>query len=582
MVEKPVQRRLAAIVVADVVGYSRLMEADEAGTLAALKMRRAAILEPGVRDRGGRIVKVMGDGVLIEFASAVNAVQAALELQEKFAQANAPLAEDRRIVLRIGINLGDVIGEGSDIYGEGVNIAARLEALAKPGGLCISAKVHDEVRGKINAAFTDLGKHQLKNIVAPVRIYRNREGASRVVLAPTDIPSVAVLPFQNMSGDAEQEYFADGIVEDIITALSRFKSFAVIARNSSFVYKGRAVDVRQAARELGVRYVLEGSVRRSGDKLRISAQLVDGVTGVHLWAQHFDGPIADIFDVQDRITEGVVGLVEPKIQRAEIDRSRRERPESLDAYDLYLQALPDVYASRPQANVRAIELLERSIALDPTFAPAIAATGMAYVLRVAMQFPGASSIDAERAATLARAALALTRDDAMVLSYCAHVLIHMCKEYRNGTALLRRAIAENPNNAIVLQSAGIGSLLAGDLGEAADYLQRALRLNPNEFGTHWQLTGMAHIRMAEGRYEEALEWATRSQAVNSGYDANHWMLIAANAHLGRMDEARKHIAALEAISPGANLARIRRGQHSIDPHRIDVLIDGMRLAGLPE
>jgi adenylate cyclase len=396
------------------------------------------------------------------------------------------------------------------------------------------------------------------------------------------LPSLAVLPFQNLSGDPEQEYFADGIFEDIITALSRFKSFAVIARNSSFAYKGRAIDVRKAAAELGVRYILEGSIRRSGNKLRIGSRLIDGATGAHLWAQNFDGAFKDIFDVQDRITESVVGLVEPKIQRAEIERSRRERPESLDAYDLYLRALSDVYISRPEANERAIALLEQVIALDPKFAPARAMAAQAYVLRVAMQFDGAKESDAEKGMAHARAALALTRDDPMVVAYAGFNLLEIGREYETGVALLRLAVSENPNSPDVLNCAGVGCLLGGDLSEAADYLQHALRLDPNGFGTHWQLTGMAHIRMAEGRYEEALDWALRSQAINAGYDATHWMLIAANAYLGRMDEARKYLTALKVISPGISLARIRRGQNSVDPHRIDVLIEGMRLAGMPE
>ena len=407
--------------------------------------------------------------------------------------------------------------------------------------------------------------------------------AGSPALPPVSVlPSLAVLPFQNLGGDAEQDYFADGVVEDIITALSRFKSFAVIARNSCFVYKGRAVDVRQVAKDLGVRYVLEGSVRRAGAKLRISAQLVDGITGAHLWAQNFDGPVEDIFDVQDRITEGVVALVEPQIQRAEIQRSRRERPESLDVYDLYLRALPNAYDPRPDANARAIALLERVIALDPNFAPGRAMAAQMYLLRVAMQFAGADESDAKRAIAHARAALALTRDDPMVVAHSGLVLLQVGREFDTGLALLLLAVSENPNSAELLNLAGIGSLLGGDLTQAADYLQRALRLEPNGFGTHWQLTGMAHIRMAEGRYDDALDWALRSQAINAGYDATHWMLIAANAYLGHWDDAHKYVAALQKISPGVSLSRIRLGQKPLDPHRIDVLIEGMRLAGLAE
>ncbi len=407
--------------------------------------------------------------------------------------------------------------------------------------------------------------------------------AASPALPPISIlPSLAVLPFQNLGGDAGQDYFADGVVEDIITALSRFKSFAVIARNSSFVYKGHAVDVRQVAKDLGVRYVLEGSVRRAGAKLRISAQLVDGMTGVHLWAQNFDGPVEDIFDVQDRITEGVVALVEPQIQRAEIQRSRRERPESLDVYDLYLRALPNAYDPRPDANAQAIALFERVIALDPNFAPGRAMAAQMYLLRVAMQFAGADESDAKTAIAHARAALALTRDDPMVVAHSGLVLLQVGREFDTGLGLLLLAVSENPNSAELLNLAGIGFLLGGDLTQAADYLQRALRLEPNGFGTHWQLTGMAHIRMAEGRYDDALDWALRSQAINAGYDATHWMLIAANAYLGHWDEAHKYLGALQKISPGISLSRIRLGQKPRDPHRIDVLIEGMRLAGLAE
>jgi adenylate cyclase len=396
------------------------------------------------------------------------------------------------------------------------------------------------------------------------------------------LPSLAVLPFVNLSGDPEQDYFADGVVEDIITALSRFKSFAVIARNSSFAYKGKAVDVRQVANELGVRYVLEGSVRRVGSKLRISAKLVDGIHGGSLWAQHFDGVFEDIFDLQDLITESVAALVEPKIKRAEIERSRRARPDSLDAYDQYMRSLPDIYVNHPEANRRAVAALERVVALDPAFALGHAMLAQTYLQRVTMQFSATDAIDAEKAVTQARQALDLTRDDPLVLAYGGFVLLNMGLEYETGIELLRLAVNENPYSAEILSLAGIGSLLGGDLSEAESFLLRALRLDPNGLGTHWHLTGMAHICLAQGRYQEALDWAVKSHAINSGYDATHWMLIAANAYLGRMNEARKHMASLNRISPGVSLARIRLGQRAIDPHRIEVFIEGLRMAGLPE
>ena len=398
----------------------------------------------------------------------------------------------------------------------------------------------------------------------------------------TSRPAIAVMPFTNLSGDVAQDYFADGVVDEIITALSKFKTFAVISRSSSFVYRGRPVDVRQAAQELGVRYVLEGSVRRAGDRLRIGTRLIEATDLRTVWAEQFDGPVADVFEFQDRITENVVALVEPNILRAEIDRARRTRPDSLDAYDLYLQALPDVFVSRPEANSRAINLLERAIALDPGFAQAIAFAAQAYLLRVAMQFDGSENADAVRAVELARAALDLTHDDAVVIAYGGFVLLQIGREYDSGLAVVRRALRENPNNIDVMNLAGIGELMCGDLTVAAQCLERALRLDPNGFGTHWQMTAMAHVRIAGGHFAEALDWAMRSQAVNPHYDATHWMLIAANAHLGRMEEAQRYVAALLTISPKASLTRIRQGQHPRDPQRIDVLIDGMRLAGLTE
>ena len=340
-------RKIAAILVSDVVGYSRLVGADEDRTLARLRALRSDMIDPTIAVHHGRVVKRTGDGAVVEFRSVIDAVRCAIEVQSGMIERNAGLPPERRIEFRIGIHLGDVVEESDgDLMGDGVNIAARLEGICEVAGICISEDAYRQVRDKIKEQFVDLGEQALKNIARPVRVYRvisNQDasatptGPASILLALPDKPSLAVLPFQNMSGDADQDYFADGIVEDLITAFSRFRSFAVISRNSSFVYKGRAVDVRQIAQELGVRYVLEGSVRRFGGRLRITAQLVQASSGAHLWADRFDGAVEDVFDVQDRITESVATIVEPQIREAEIEESRRERPGSVAAYDLYLQ-----------------------------------------------------------------------------------------------------------------------------------------------------------------------------------------------------------------------------------------------------
>jgi adenylate cyclase len=356
--DTPVQRRLAAILAGDVVGYSRLMGLDEVGTLNALKAIRRELADPAIAAHHGRIVKTIGDGILIEFPSVVDAVACAVAIQDGLVARNANLPEDKHVVYRIGINIGDIIVDEADTYGDGVNVAARPERLAQPGGICVSGAAYDQVRGKLNVAFENMGEQSLKNISQPVTVYKVVKQAGRAAtssprtstsgqaerpaLALPDKPSIAVLPFQNMSGDPEQEYFADGIVEELTAALSRVCAFFVIARNSSFTYKGKAVDVKQVGRELGVRYVLEGSVRRSGNRLRIAAQLIDAQSNAHVWSDRHDGELGEVFDLQDRITESVVGALEPTIRSAEIERARRKRPESLDAYDLVMRSLPSL------------------------------------------------------------------------------------------------------------------------------------------------------------------------------------------------------------------------------------------------
>ena len=582
-VDRP-QRKLSAIMAADVVGYSRMMHADEEGTLANLNGHMKQHVGPIIDSHRGRIVKNLGDGFLATFASLVDALRCAVELQSGMAHRNARIVVEKQLIFRIGINVGDVIEQDGDVFGDGVNIASRLEALSEPGGICISERAQEDAKGKVDLDFESIGEQHLKNIGRPIRAFRirpARAAAAEPLATPLSLLSVAVLPFDNLSGDAEQGYFADGIVEDIITRLSHFKTFAVVARNSSFVYRGRNTDLREIAKELGVRYLLEGSVRRSGDRLRVTVQLIEGENGAHLWAQNFDGQVADVFDVQDRITEMVVSIVEPRIKRAEIERSRRKRPDSLDAYDLYLQALPNVYSMLPSENEHAIHLLNRAVELDPGFALAFATAGLAYLSRIATQLEGAKEGDVEICVGHARSALATGTDDPAILATCGFLLLEIGRQYEEGMALQKRAILENPNDVTTLTFIGISYLMSDDLEVGAGYLERAVRLNPNDVGAHWQLTGLAHIRMAQGRYEEALKWAYRSLGVNSVFDCTYWMLIAGNAYLGRMEDAGRHLAALRIISPKVSLSRIRRGQHAKDPQRIDVLLEGMRLAGMP-
>ncbi len=390
-----VQRRLAAILAADVVGFSALMGQDEEGTLARVKALQQDVINPALQQHQGRVVKTTGDGFLIEFASPIEAVRCAIAIQK--ALASGPLQ------LRIGINLGDVIIEpDGDIYGEGVNIAARLEALCDPGGVLISGKVYDEAEGKVEATFEGRGEQQVKNIAKPVRVYAlglSSPVATSVfskALPLPDRPSIAVLPFTNMSGDPEQEYFADGIVEDIITALSHFSRLFVIARNSSFTYKGRAVDVRQVGQELGVRYVLEGSVRRSGERLRLTGQLIDTGSGAHLWAERFDGSMQDIFALQDEMTSRVVGAIAPRLQMAEIERAKRNRPDSLDAYDLYLRALAAVREMTLKDSQEALAYVDRALKIDPEYAVAAGLGAWASTLRVAQNWPVDREVEKRR------------------------------------------------------------------------------------------------------------------------------------------------------------------------------------------
>jgi adenylate cyclase len=581
-------RRLAAIVVADVVGFSRLMAADEAGTLAALLERRKTILEPLVKANGGRIVKVMGDGVLVEFASAVKAVEAGLALQERFAAANGELPEDKRIWLRIGINLGEVVGEGSDIYGDGVNIAARLEALAEPGGICISAKVHDEVNGKVGGSFVDLGPQRLRNIDTPVRVYGVRDGVTatsdfgRPALTLPDKPSIAAMPFHNLSGDPEQDYFADGIVEEIITALSRFHGLFVIARNSSFIYKGKAVDVKQAGRELGVRYILEGSVRKAAGRLRISGQLIDAATGAHLWADRFDGGLEDIFDLQDQVTAKVVGAIAPKLEQAEIERTRLKPTESYSAYDCYLRGTVGLHQWSRAANDDALSNLYRAIEIDPGYATAYGLAARVYVQRNSGGWIVDPVREFEETERLARRAVDLGPDDAVALSNAAFALADMCKDAQSGIAHIDKALELNPSLATAWLHSGWIRASVGQSDTALDHLARMRRLSPHDPMAYSMYGATSLAYFVSGRYLEGFASGEAAMRSKPDYLLGLCLTAANGTHASREAEARKAVAHALRLYPHLRISSIVTLQHFYREDDAARWLDGLRKAGLPE
>ncbi len=544
---KPIdtERRLAAIFAADVEGYSRLMGADEVETLQALTQRRA-ILDGLISDHRGRIANTAGDSVLAEFGSAVDAVQCAVEAQAALAEANAGLSLDRHINFRIGVHVGDVMVRGGDLFGDGVNIAARLQTLASAGGTCISGAAHDQVRKILPFAFADLGAQQVKNIEEPVRAFAvNTKGTSAVVgalnasmpLALPDKPSIAVLPFQNMSGDPEQEYFADDMVEEIITALSRVGWFFVIARNSSFAYKGKHVDVRQVGRELGVRYVLEGSIRKSGNRVRITGQLIEAANGNHIWADKFEGSLDDVFELQDRITETVVAAIEPSLQGAEIRRSNTKPTGSLDAYDLYLRAISHRYALTRESLDEAIRLLERAIVLDPDYAFAKALAASTHTSRGIQSW--ATAEDIVRGQQLAHEALISSRDDPTTIALAAHAMAWLGREYDIALAAMDRAIRLNPNSAQVLMLSGHLRTWVSDADSAVDHLSRAIRLNPVDPEIGYSLGGLACALLIKGDYDKALEVARRTARETPRWMGAWRSLVVASVRTERLQEAQE-------------------------------------------
>jgi TolB-like protein/class 3 adenylate cyclase len=582
MSERKVERRLAAILAADVVGYSRLVGEDEEGTLERLKVLRRTVADPKIKEHRGRVVRTMGDGLLVEFASVVDAVRCAVEIQREMALRNADLPADRRIEFRIGINLGDIIKDGREIYGDGVNVAARLEALATPGGICVSRVVRDQVRDKLGFAFDDRGEQQVKNIARPVPVFDVNMAGETMILTPDlparaplslpDKPSVAVLPFQNMSGDPEQEYFADGMVEEIITALSRIRWLFVIARNSSFTYKGRSVGVKQVGRELGVRYVLEGSVRKGGNRVRITAQLIEAETGSHLWADRFDGSLEDVFDLQDKVAINVAGVIEPALQAAEVRRSAGRPTHDVTAYDLYLRALATYYPITKERLLEALELLQQAIAIDRHCGPALSLAAMCQ-MRLVREGWADEPETAGEAVDLARQALQVAGDDPGILANSAFVLANFGEDIGAMMALVDRALTLTPSFSRGWFLSGVLRLWAGQHDLAIEHAETAVRLSPRErTGTPLSLIGEAHF--FKRKFDEAASKLLLSVQENPGYPHSYRVLAACYVHMGRLDEAQAIIARLRSITPRLvpNAAQLRR------PADRELFLSGLRVA----
>jgi adenylate cyclase len=575
------KRRLSAILSADVAGYSRLMGADEEGTLAALKALRLSLIDPKIKEHRGHIVKAMGDGLLVEFASAVDAVRCALDLQCRLAERTAETSDQRKIEFRIGVNVGDVIVDGDDIYGDGVNIAARLELLARPGSICLSDAAWQQVKGKLDLTADDLGEQRLKNIADPVRVYAINIGQARQRpdLTLPDRPSIAVMPFENISGEPEQEYFCDGIVDDIITGLTHAGWLLVIAKNASFTFKGRKVDVRQVARELGVRYVLEGSVRKAGGRVRISAQLIEAETGRHLWAERYDRNLDDIFALQDEITISVISAIEPTMRELEFERVRRKRPESLDAYDAVLRAMPYVTAvPMPDEALKAIAYLERALELEPGYPRAHAILAFCHEIL----FLRAGFKEENRLAAIHHAHAAITQGPDDITSLTLAAFVTALVEHDRGAAfeIFERALALAPFSAMALGFGATAAAWAGQTERAIDWGQRALRLNPLGPMTYQAHHSIALAHYLHGDDDAAVQAARRAVRANPDFSVCYLVLIPPLVKLGRLEEAKAAAARVLAMQP-FSAARFCKAFGLTDEVAVPMM-RAWREAGLPE
>jgi TolB-like protein/class 3 adenylate cyclase len=581
MASDQVKRKLAAIVAADIAGYSRLMGADEAGTLARLKEHRRELIDPKNKQYRGRVVKTTGDGILIEFPSVVDAVCCSIEVQQGMHKRNADVPQEKRIEFRIGINLGDVIIEGRDLYGDGVNIAARLEGLAEPGGICISQTVLNHARGKIAFNVEDLGEQALKNIVQRIRVYRLLVDFSRSTsifrslepaLALPDKPSIAVLPFQNMSGDPGQDYFADGIVEEIITSLSRIPWLFVIARNSSFTYKGRAIDVKQVGRELGVRYVLEGSVRKAGSRMRITGQLIDAITSAHLWADRFDGPMEDVFELQDSVASSVAGVIEPTLQTAEMLRSAQRPTDDLTAYDLYLRARAAAQSWDKPGVLRALDLLGQALECDPSYGSALALVATCHQNLHVNGWDEDLERIRQQGIEYARRALRAAADDPVVLGEAAYVLGYFERDINPALVLIARSLELNPSFAIGWSRSAWLRLWSGQTDLAIEHFEKSLRLNPRRKAPASFGIGVAHFFAR--RLDQAAAMLLLSLQENPNWAPTYRFLASCFAHMGRSRDAQDMVRRLREMTP----VLVPTAEHWRIPEDREFYLAGLRLA----
>jgi adenylate cyclase len=586
----PVEHRFAVVMCADVVGYSRLMGIDEEGTLSALRAIRRDLFDPGIEQHRGRIVRTMGDGLLVEFGSVVDAVRCALLVQRSMPRYGADLPEDRRIKFRIAINMGDVVSDGDLIHGDGVAIASRLESLAEPGGINVSRAVRDQVRDRLPLGFADLGEHAVANIPRPVRVFRiimdepakAPATADRIKRsAAPERPAIAVLPFQTLGGDAEAEFFLDSVAEDLITELSRARWFSVVARNTTFRYKGKGADAKQLARELGVRYVVEGSLRKAGSRVRIGCQLVEAASGQQLWADRFDGTLEDSFELQDRITQSVIGSVGPVLRGAEIERARRKPESSLDIYELTLRALPVCFAETAADNSEALRLLGQVLTIDPLYPSANALAAWCRQQRHLMNWPDTLSDEREEAKRRARAAIAAGGDMPLALAVAGTVRAALTRDHDLALAAVDRATMLNPNGAAILAFDALTRCLCGAYERAIENAGRALQLSPLEPLAYHAALALALAHLLTDRAEEAAAHARRAVEGNRNFAFSYAVLAICCARLGEIEEAAQTVRRLVQIAPGFRIGSLRRIRFA-DAARLQQDLHRLRAAALPE